>query len=703
MQSWLCDLPRTGRLRSWIAATVLLLTAPPWVLAAGGCGGTGEDTAPTPGVTTDAGADAPGDVTVDIHEAQAPDSDNEAAADADAGPGECVPKTCATLGANCGTAPDGCGGEIKCGACPNGQTCGGGGPNSCGTAACVPKGCAQAGASCGLASDGCADVIDCGGCPSPMTCGGLGQLNQCGCSPKTCAQLDANCGTLPDGCTDVVDCGPCPSGQSCGGAGANQCGADTCAPKTCSQVNASCGFVSDGCSAALDCGQCPAPDECGGGGVANQCGCTPKSCAELGVSCGTVDNGCASAYCGDCLAPDTCGGGNVEGQCGCLCTLPHAVTDCLQGVCSIRECEPGWGDCDADASTGCETDLTSSLGHCGACGQSCALAHADATCEHSACVLVDCAKGYGDCDGDPATGCETHIQIDLSHCGGCGLACNTSDIDCDAPDLCDAGQCVSRFKTASTLCRAAGADASCDPAEYCSGSSAACPANAVAETKTSCGSPDATGCNAADSCDGAGHCVDRLQPSGTVCRIGKDGQCDPTEVCTGASAVCPADTVANYGTPCGSSSNLGCDAADSCDGAGSCIARFKPALTVCRGAGANATCDPAERCSEASAVCPGDGVAPKGTPCPPGSSCDGAGTCCDAAYGTGCIYYTIEEAWGCSRFQSVWCSSPGQSLYSITQCHEDQSFCDPLPDEKCFVQCLHAWDGVVGCDGACGP
>ncbi|MFT3922119.1 MAG: hypothetical protein QM778_06265 [Myxococcales bacterium] len=51
----------------------------------------------------------------------------------DSGIPTCVPKTCNELNAQCGLVPDGCGGQLNCGACVNPQTCGGGGvPNVCG-------------------------------------------------------------------------------------------------------------------------------------------------------------------------------------------------------------------------------------------------------------------------------------------------------------------------------------------------------------------------------------------------------------------------------------------------------------------------------------------------------------------------------------------------------------------------------------------
>lgn len=44
----------------------------------------------------------------------------------------CKPLTCEQAGAQCGTAPDSCGGTISCGECMNGTKCGDGGPNRCG-------------------------------------------------------------------------------------------------------------------------------------------------------------------------------------------------------------------------------------------------------------------------------------------------------------------------------------------------------------------------------------------------------------------------------------------------------------------------------------------------------------------------------------------------------------------------------------------
>ncbi|RMH11551.1 MAG: hypothetical protein D6698_16195, partial [Gammaproteobacteria bacterium] len=52
--------------------------------------------------------------------------------------GSCTPKTCAEVNAECGNPPDGCGGYLDCGSCPQGDICGGGGtPYQCWS--CTPS------------------------------------------------------------------------------------------------------------------------------------------------------------------------------------------------------------------------------------------------------------------------------------------------------------------------------------------------------------------------------------------------------------------------------------------------------------------------------------------------------------------------------------------------------------------------------------
>ena len=91
-------------------------------------------------------------------------------------PKACVPAATCPAGANCGYAPDGCGGLVSCGVCPTGQACGVGNPpvpNKCGkgSTTCVPQTCAAQNIECGPAADGCGDKVDsCGMCAAGELC-----------------------------------------------------------------------------------------------------------------------------------------------------------------------------------------------------------------------------------------------------------------------------------------------------------------------------------------------------------------------------------------------------------------------------------------------------------------------------------------------------------------------------------------------------
>jgi hypothetical protein len=81
--------------------------------------------------------------------------------------GVCTPRTCASVGAVCGTISDGCGGTLSCGTCPVGQSCNA--SNQCVTA-CTPKTCADLAALCGSPSDGCGGTLSCGTCATGKIC-----------------------------------------------------------------------------------------------------------------------------------------------------------------------------------------------------------------------------------------------------------------------------------------------------------------------------------------------------------------------------------------------------------------------------------------------------------------------------------------------------------------------------------------------------
>jgi hypothetical protein len=78
-------------------------------------------------------------------------------------------------------------------------------------------------------------------------------------------------------------------------------------------------------------------------------------------------------------------------------------------------CTSGYGNCDSNATNGCETSTDTSLSNCGACGAVCSFPNASATCALGACSLGTCNAGYSNCDGNNANGCEALG----STCGNC--------------------------------------------------------------------------------------------------------------------------------------------------------------------------------------------------------------------------------------------------------------------------------------------
>ncbi|MEZ4409716.1 MAG: hypothetical protein R3A52_25075 [Polyangiales bacterium] len=207
-----------------------------------------------------------------------------------------------------------------------------------------------------------------------------------------------------------------------------------------------------GCSATQPCG---AGQLCCAGGCVDaqtnlsHCGACDRRCEAANATPACMNGACAVATCvtgfGDCDA-DASNGCEVElrastahcGACGNACAArPHAVARCTAGACEYA-CEPGFGDCDGDASNGCEVDTRASANHCGMCGRACDLANATSACSMGACVVAACTDGFGDCDGNGANGCEADTRASTSHCGACGRACPAQP---NAAPTCVAGAC----------------------------------------------------------------------------------------------------------------------------------------------------------------------------------------------------------------------------------------------------------------------
>jgi formylglycine-generating enzyme len=95
-------------------------------------------------------------------------------------------------------------------------------------------------------------------------------------------------------------------------------------------------------------------------------------------------------------------------------------------------------------------NLITNSEHCGGCGQTCDLAHAATQrCSASTCTVISCDPGWNNCDAMNSNGCEladSALRSNATHCGRCGNACATDQV-------CEAGACVA----AQRSCRSTGA------------------------------------------------------------------------------------------------------------------------------------------------------------------------------------------------------------------------------------------------------
>jgi hypothetical protein len=75
--------------------------------------------------------------------------------------------------------------------------------------------------------------------------------------------------------------------------------------------------------------------------------------------------------------------------CGAGCRLPNAASNCVDGVCEVIRCMPGWADCDGHPENGCEAEVTrffTDRNHCGSCNRVCL---APLSCGAGRCSMPD--------------------------------------------------------------------------------------------------------------------------------------------------------------------------------------------------------------------------------------------------------------------------------------------------------------------------
>lgn len=368
---------------------------------------------------------------------------------------KCEASKCGVAGcdggfADCNGLPaDGCEAQLgsdalHCGTCDNAcdfahaaSMCNGG---ACGMGAC------DAGwADCnGLTDDGCEKNV----ATDPANCGGCGHLCASANGAGTCTNGDCTFACLSGfGDCDKLDANGCETNltntvehcQSCGnacvaqGGGTPYCFGSLCGESICPAGKADCNASpGDGCETNItlpnDCGSCGHHCSTTNGNAS----CNGSTCS---IACNTGYGNCNNNVADGCEQPltttDHCT------SCGTVCARSHAVTSCGTGTCQIVGCDPGWADCNNIPSDGCEANLDTSLGNCGACGSLCAPANGVGACVAGACTIQNCNVPFGNCNGGVADGCEVNLFTDALHCGTCPNQCSFPN----AGAACASGQC----------------------------------------------------------------------------------------------------------------------------------------------------------------------------------------------------------------------------------------------------------------------
>ncbi|CAF0953865.1 unnamed protein product [Adineta steineri] len=439
--------------------------------------------------------------------------------------GSCTMGTCNTGFLDCNTNPsDGC--EINpatdsnhCGTCTNVCTFTNAQP-LCSSGTCTMGTCNIGYKNCdNIASNGCesfsaTDVNNCGTCAHACTYAHATPICSSGtCSMGACASGYADCNNSPtDGCevqlsSDVNHCGTCTTVCSFANAAA------TCNNGACVMGSCNTGFLDCDSSPLNGCetNKLTDPTHCGLCTTVCNLPQTSQQCTNGNCVVGTCNVGykdCDSTASNGC-EKNTATDVNNCGTCSHACTYAQATPICSSGTCSMGACASGYGDCDNSASTGCETQTTANVNHCGTCTTVCSFANAAATCVNSVCTMGACNTGFLDCDNSPLNGCETNKLTDPTHCGLCSTVCNLPQTSQQCTNgICVVGTCTGGYancdNTASNGCESISATdvnncGTCSHAcTYAQAtpicSSGACSMGACAAGYTDCNNSPTDGC-----------------------------------------------------------------------------------------------------------------------------------------------------------------------------------------------------------------
>jgi len=351
---------------------------------------------------------------------------------------------------------------------------------------------------------------------------------------------------------------------------------------------------------------------------------------------------------GDCVDtgadPENCG------ECGIICTFDNATPLCDAGNCAMGDCDLGWGDCNLDPADGCETNVMGDRENCGSCGNACPQ---DLGCLNGNCSITCHDDDLDGFDDDSCGGADCD-DSDPDSYPGATETCDGADNDCDGvvdqlPDAsisCDDGnEC-----TADVCQRGRGCvnidlqEGSCDDGDDCTMNDT-CRAGACFGTPFD-GDGDghqSLACGG-DDCDDGNAAVypGAFEGAGLPqsCTDGLDNDCDGlTDMEDGLCNPCTSDAY--------------CDDNDLCNGTETCIAG------ACR-VGTPVDCDDTNECTNDScdpatgvcghvdntASCEDGDLCTVGDACS-GGACQPGGSSLDCNDANDCTDDTCQPASGC--------------------------------------------------------